>query len=705
MAVAVARPDGTLADTETVTDLWRDRIKQAREDRRRFEPAWMENLAFAAGQPYARWSRAQGRVLVPRDVEEQMERGELYNGDVITERRLRLLGELSAEDDRPELLLVDDGSWEEDFQAQCNRAVGYGWDSEWDGDATLLELRQTVIDLGTAAVQVLFDPTAGPVKQGDVPFHQGKPVHDAAQARQLLADGPNPAVSMRTIHEGAIRWKVHSPFGFLVPAGVAREKNFPWEILCAPEPISGLQEQYGQAAADLKEDTDIGNELGVDQRASGVGGSRQGAGSGSSRLKDHVWVYKCYRRPTAKLPKGRVVILASNSFTLLDVRDELPVVAPDGTYVSGISYFHWWRVTGRFWSRALVESMKDIQRRVNKRTNQIDKTIDRGQPYVIVDKGGNAHKRRGWPMEVIAVEPSEKPPMPVSGVQPGAWMYQDKEDAIGDLDRASGIGQSALGENPENAQTYGQLALLHEQESGKRSAIIKEHKIAIGRLVEASIHFIRTYWGAEKQIRFDADDNHVQADTFNATKLPTGCVVRPAKGSAKPRSQGAEIQKVNDIWTAALNSQIVMANAAAWVDWYRNSLEAGEALETPEQPNDEHSEKAENENHLLATGKPVTVAYYDPPQVHVPIHREAQVAADMSGEMHTVAALESHIQEHLAMARQVADQQAAAEAPQHAAQAQAELQPPGQPGQPPGAPQPPQQPPGPPGPPPPPPAQ
>jgi len=325
--------------------------------------------------------------------------------------------------------------------------------------------------------------------------------------------------------------------------------------------------------------------------------------------------------------------------------------------------------------------MKDIQRRVNKRTNQIDKTIDRGQPYVIVDKNGKAHKRRGWPMEVIAIDATEKPPIPVSGVQPGAWMYEDKADAISDLDRASGIGQSALGENPADATTYGQLALLHEQESGKRSSIITEHKIAIGRLVESSLHFIRTYWGAEKQIMFDADDDHVQATVFNATKIPASCIVRPAKGSAKPRSQGAEIQKINDIWAAALASQIVIQNAAAWIEWYRNSLDAGEALETPEQPNDEHSEKAENENHLLATGKPVAVAYYDPPAVHVPIHRDAQVAADMAGEMQTVAALEQHIQEHLAMAAQVASQQAAAEAPQHLAQAVDEQQqPPGPPG-------------------------
>lgn len=660
MAVAVSRPDGTLADTATITDLWRERIKQAREDRRRYEPTWLENLAFAAGNPYARWSKRQNRVLVPRDLQEQMERGELYNADIITERRMRALGELSADDDRPELLLVDDGDWEEDYQKQVNRAVGHGWDQEWLGDSALLDLRQKVVDLGTAAIHCRFDPTAGPEKQDQVPFHQGKPVLDTAKARDLMGGGPRPDVEMRTIHEGRIRWEVLSPFNLLIPAGIEREEDFPWEIVVRPMPIAKLVEQYGQAAEGLKEDADISNQLGVDQRADGVGGVSTPSGQ-QSRLRDNVWVYTCYQRPTGKLPKGRVVVLASNEYRLLDVRDELPVIGPDQTYRSGLSYFHWWRVTGRFWSRALVEPMKDIQRRVNKRTNQIDKTIDRGQPYVIVDKNGNAHKRRGWPMEVIAVEATEREPKPVSGVAPGDWMYKDKEDAIGDLDRASGIGQSALGENPTNAQTYGQLAILHEQESGKRSSIRKDHNLKIGHLVEDSMYFIRCFWGEAKQILFDADDNHVQADVFNATKLPTSCIVRPAKGAAKPRSQGAEIQKVGDIWTAALASGAITTDPRAWIDWYRSSLDAGEALELPEQPNDEHTDKAEYENHLIADGQPIEVAYYDPPGVHVPIHRAAQVAADTAGEVQKVAAYEEHIQEHLAMAQQVAEQQAALE--------------------------------------------
>jgi hypothetical protein len=541
MAVAVQDPHGQLTDPNPLVAEWRDKIKQAKEDRKRFEPTWLSNLAFAAGKHYLMWDRFQRTLVMPRDLQEAMGRGELYTSDVITERRMRALGEMSADDDRPELLLVDgDGDGvQQDYAEQVNRAVGHGWDHEWDGDEVMLELRRKIIDLGTAAVSCRFDAQAGPVKQDQVPFMDGKPLLDPEQARAHVAEmaSAGATADIRSIHEGRIRWEVLSPFNILVPPGVEHESDFPWEIVVRPVPLERVQAEYGDVAADLKEDTDIGNIMGLTSN-SDVDGSRQGGGATeSSRLRNHVWVYTCYLRPTSRYPKGRKVVLASNEYRLMEVKDELPYVGPDGDYRSGIAYYHWWRVTGRFFSRSLVEPMKDVQRRINKRTNQIDKTIDRDQPVVFVDKNGNARKRKGFPMEVIALEPTERQPIVSQGHGPGAWMYEDKADAIADLDRASTIGQSALGENPENAQTYGQLALLHEQEAGKRQVIKKEHQAATATLIEDSVYDIRTYWGVEKQILMDSDDDQVEARVFNATKIPPFFIVRAAKGASKPSAR------------------------------------------------------------------------------------------------------------------------------------------------------------------------
>lgn len=658
MSIAYQEQPSAAVDPSDPAGLWKQRIQQAREDRRRYEPVWLSNLAFAAGKHYLMFDRFTRSMVLPPQIQTDMEQGNLYTADVITERRMRALGELSSDDDRPELLLVDDGDTQEDFADQLNKAVGYGWDYEWRGDDALLDLDQKVIDLGTAGIRCRFDPTVGKPK-GEFPHLNGKPVMDADQARQLFADGPNPQVEMRPIREGRITWEVLSPFNLLVPPGVEHERDFPWEIVVRPVPLDEVKALY-PAAATLTEDVDIGSIIGTDTRSDSPAREVNSAlPATSSRLRDHVWVFTCYQRPNAKYPDGQVVVLAGAQMKFMDSVDELPYVGPDGERRSGISYFHWWRATGRFWSRSLVEAMKDVQRRVNKRLNQIDKTIDRGQPYVIVDKNGNAHKRRGWPMEILALEPTERQPQPVSGVQPGSWMYEDKNDAISDLDRASGIGESALGSNPENVQTYSQLALLNEQEQGKRSTIRKGRQLAIGRLVEDSVYDIRTYWGPDKQILLDSDDDRVESRVFNATKVPSFYIVRTGKGSPGPRTQAAQLQKINDIWNAAEASTAVSLDPARYLRWYSDSLAAGEPLDLPDEPNDAPTDKAKLENHLLTQGQPVEVAYYDPPQIHIPLHREAQIEADMSGDQQTVANIEIHIQQHLAMAQEVAEQQAA----------------------------------------------
>lgn len=647
------------------------RIQQGRTSRKAFEPTWLSNLAFTAGKHYHVYDRFSRSMMLPPQLEQEAASGGLYCADVITERRQRALGEMSSDDDRPQLLLVDQDDTADDFAKQLNRAVGYGWDYEWRGDEALLDLRRKILDFGTSAVRCRFDPTVGQVKQ-QAPFQNGKPVLDLTQATELMGNGPRADVQMGEVKEGRICWETLTPFNLLVAPGIEHEKDFPWEVVMRPVPLEEVQAQYGAKAAGLTEDTDIASIIGLDTRTGTgeTGSSTEGLNANQtvSRLRDHVWVFTYYEAPTAKFAKGRTVVLATNRMVPLDEQPQLPYCAPDGTYRSGITYFHWWRVTGRFWSRGLIEPMKDIQRRINKRKNQIDKTIDRGQPFVIVDKNGGAAKRKGFPVELLALEPSERQPVISSGIQPGPWMQADIDASIQDLDRASGIGQVALGENPQNVNTYAQLAQLNEQEAAKRTVIRKEHQLAIARLVEDSVHDIRTYWGTAKQVLLDSDDDKVEARVFNATKIPTFFIVKAAKGSAKPRSQAAELQKVSDLWNAALGSTAVQQDPARWVKWFAESLDSGQPAELPEEPTDAQTDKAELENHLLNEGQQVQPAYYDSPQVHIPIHRDAQTDADMAGDPETVALIEQHIQQHIQLAQQVAQQQAEIAAQQQVSQ-------------------------------------
>jgi hypothetical protein len=354
-----------------------------------------------------------------------------------------------------------------------------------------------------------------------------------------------------------------------------------------------------------------------------------------------------------------VAVFAGNDLKLLDYRDgtdgrpALPYQAPDGTWRSGIAYFHWWRVTGRFWSRSLVEAMMDGQRLLDKRRTQLNEIIDRSMPKTYVERGSKAMDETGVPGEFIEIGKSERQPLPSQGIQPGAWMQQDVEAIREDIEHATGIKGPRLGENPSQVTTYSQLALINESEQVKRDQIHRERRLGIAKLVEDSVYDIRTYWGPEKQIMLAGDDGRMEAEAFNATQIPTFYVVSVATGSAKPRSQAAKLKMVEDIWAAAINSGAVQTNPAAWVAWFKESLEAGEPRDLPETDQSDHqTDKAELENHMMMQGELAPVAYYDRIDIHIPIHRFVQDQAMIAGEEQLWQLVEQHVQLHLQAAQQ-----------------------------------------------------
>src|SRR5574337_693162 len=623
----------------------REEIRAALRDRARFEPEWHSNLAFAAGKFRHVWNRTTRRLEEPPDDVGR----ENYSVDVITEYRTTALGEMGSDDDRPQLLIRREDGIAEDYQQALNEAVGWGWDNEWQGDDILRDVDRLVVDLGTAAVRCRWDGSVGPVMQ-DVPFYQGQPVLDPARQSELFANGPNADVQMNSVREGRIVWEALSAFNLIVPPGIPNERDFPWECVVRPTPLADVKALYGRPAASLSADSDIGSILGFQSGSAHSDGERGAPG----KLRDHVWLYTFYRRPSPQYPDGQKVTFAGKQMVALENVASLPYQDSNGQPCSGISYFHWWRVTGRFWSRSLTANTKDIQRNVDKRRRQINDIIDRGLPAVFVDKNSPAKERRGLALELIELRPNERQPFVTPSVNPGQWMYQDVEAAREDLEHATGIRAARLGENPVNVTTYAQLAQLNENDSTKREAIYTERRGAIGSLVEFSVYDIRRYWGREKKLAIVGEDEVVSEKVFDATKIPSSFIVKAAKGPAKPRSQAAELKKIEELWSAVVATQTFIAKPFDWVKWLADSLDAGQVLDTPASATDMHADKATPENPMMISGETPAVQYYDVASIHIPIHRMIQIQAEQTGNLALWRAIEQHVQAHVLIAQNTA---------------------------------------------------
>lgn len=657
---AITMPDGRLLLGEQLAKTPRDRLKGALEHRKQFERTWQTSLALAAGKHWLTWDRFTRTLRRVQDVDPRYKGRELYTADVVTEYRMTALGELGSNDERPELLLVRDDEASENYQDVLNRAVAFGWDNDWDGDDAFAEADRLSVDLGTSAIRCYFDPTAGPLREEELPYMNGKPLF-GQEAHTALAGGPRPDVQMQQTPTGRICWIPLSPFNILAPPGVTHEKWFPWEGIVRPVLLSSVRDQYGDAALDIDEDRDINSTLGMAARGS-LDPSQAGGAASPSRLRDHVWLYTYFERPTKQWPQGLTLTFAGARMKLVGIEPSLPYKGPDGDYRSGITYFHWWRVTGRFWSRSLVEALADGQRAINKRRTQTIEIIDRSMPYTLVDKNSRMKKRAGFPGEIVELDQSERNPIPVSGAAPGPWMQADVAAIREDIEHATGMRGTAIGENPTGVVTYAQYASISEQEQTKRQPIHQDRDRAKKRLVEDTVSDMRAYWG-RKQIMLAGDDDRLESEMFDATKIPPFFVVKVAKGAAKPRTQAAELTKVEQLWNAAVNAGVVAQNPEEWLVWYAESLDAGQKRELPEVPSDDQTDKARLENHFLLQGEQMPVAYYDRVDIHIPIHRSAQDQMMLSGDQQLFQLIEDHIQLHLQAAQQNAQKISAMQPP------------------------------------------
>lgn len=635
-------------------------ITQGKTDRARFEVNWQESLAFAAGKMWLEWRPygKGGRFILP-----ELKRGQMrYTVDKITDMRLSVLGQFSMDDQRPQLLFRTDDLPTEDFADTANDALAVGWDTEWLGDRVLTDVKRTLIDLGTAVARCRFDPTAGPVRVKEVPHDENGPILDPDKAAAYVSQQHSAGASanLKTIHEGRIRWDAGTPFNVIVPAGIKREEKFPWEVWVEPVHLDKVKEEYGPRAANLKAESiqDI-NSIGETGSPALGGGDHNVEASGQAKLEDHVFVYTLYERPCGKWPDGRVIVFAGGTLTPLSVRNQLPYKAPDGTRRSGIHYFHYVRLTDRFWSRGLLDLVKEGQRSLNTQSSMIAEHVNRGQAFIIAQEG-SIPKRTGVPVEIIALKQGAPAPSVQAGVPVGPWMFSWLEQIATDMTDTSGLKDVLQGENPTNVGNYSQLALLQEQALSKWVTAMGEIAAEIGHLVEDSVSAIRQYWGRDRMLAIEGLDGTLKAFNFDATKIPDFYRVSVAKGSILPRSQAAKLKMIDDTATYSINSGQPLP-----LTWLTESYKAGQPTDLPQADRHDDQDKALFENQQLLDGSVPQVEYYEDHALHVQIHRSIQARADATGNHPVSAACETHIQAHLAQAAANAQAQAQGATPQN----------------------------------------
>lgn len=650
---------------------WITRRDDAREDRKPYELQWMKNQMFAAGIQWLKYSPRDHRVL--QQIKDDSGRI-LDTADRLREYLDTGIGKLTAGDLRPEQL----ASWDSDeaaeqYAEQLNDGVDFAWNEEVKADRKLLGLARILVELGTGAIRCRYDRTKGKLVAAQVPHDNGQPLlNDDARFSHMaeLYATPGSKADLRPVREGQIVWELLSAWNLLPPPGVEDPADFPWELIVRPVSLPELKTMYGDKAAGVT--ADEVEEMGMLAYASAPRSDLEGSGTKQRKLKDHALIYTGYLRPNSDFPNGQSVVFSNNG-RLLDHDEKLPYNLEPWGARSGITYFRWDVLTGRFLGRALIERGIGTQQIINKRMSQNDETIDRSQSRTYYEEGSIAKLPRSVPGEYVKIRQGAKIPVSVTGAGPGAWMPQEVEMLDTSLDKAMGFHGVSRGENPPNVGNYSQLALLGENDRVKFDGIGNEFSLGVSDVTRDTIEAMKQ-WPSTKQLMLAGDEGHLRVAEFNAKEaIPPAFLVRPAARGSLPQGVGAELQKVTDLWNAAVQCGAIAQKPAEWLEWYKESLDAGQAQDLPTagDPMMQQRHKAALENIvMIRTGQPVPVAPYDDAAAHVPEHRNEQMqlqqAAGLGDQQAAVGvqAIEQHIQFHLQQAQANAAQNAPQGPPQ-----------------------------------------
>jgi hypothetical protein len=614
---------------------WLNRKKQAEDEMRGYLTQARVNRIFAAGKQHLLLNDRDGRIL-----EQKTRDGiELVTSNFLDQYLNTVVGRLSATDFKPNFHVSDSENEEaEDIAFAINRAFGWGWDNEWFGDRKVLDLlRHLAID-GTVAIRARYDRRYGEII-GDVPYKDGTPILDSDEAAKYVAEkaGNGEYAEIRTIRSGKVCWELVTLEQMLPPPGVADPYDFPWEIIRRPVSVAEIKNRYGKLAEDV-----------IEEEIDNIGGLTAGFTDGQpQQLKGQAMLYTGYVRPNAEFKQGQTVVFTDQA--LLDVRESLPLDKHPRGPRTGIHYFRWQVIPGRFVGKAFIENGIGPQKIYNKRQTQINAIIDRNMPKVFIEENSLARPRTGAPMEIVEVRPGSPLPKVEQGIEPGKWMMDDISLQVESAERALGLRQISMGSAPQGVSAYSSMALLTENDALKFDPISRDFGESMDELCWDTMEQMRN-WPKDKKMEILGPTGKLEGFLFDSNTIPERYIVQRPQGGSLPRSQAAEIQKINDIWSAS-QGQLPLT-------WYVDSLNAGKPLDLPPSVSDSDLHKAELENIIIEkTGEPPPVAPYDDDIRHVEVHRAGQAeaqarldAGDTSAEQ-IVQAYEAHCLEHENSAR------------------------------------------------------
>lgn len=205
--------------------------------------------------------------------------------------------------------------------------------------------------------------------------------------------------------------------------------------------------------------------------------------------------------------------------------------------------------TGKFYNDSSIVDLIPLQREYNRTRGQIIEAKNRmAKPNLVAEKGSiDPSKITTEPGQVIEYEPGYQAPQPLPMVNLPAYVLQELDRTLLDINDVSGQHEVSKGQTPPGVSAATAINYLQEQDDSMMAHTYQSMEEGIEKIAQLSLSYVHQFWEVPRVIKMVGTDGSFDAQTFKGADLADYTDIRIESGSSLPTSKAAKQAFIMDL--------------------------------------------------------------------------------------------------------------------------------------------------------------
>lgn len=634
------------------------KFEQAKSARAPYEPEWMLNKAFFAGQHWVMY--ANGRVTRPRiDPRRQLVTDNRIT-PIVTSRVAKKVKNRPMYSATPQTA--------DDSAIDAARVAERVLENDWDAlglQAKMFEAMTWGDIAGDGFLKVFWDSTLGEKRKflvgpdGPLTDTNGVPLRpeDALELPPEIAS----QVRVETVAQGDVAVEVITPFELYPDPLATSMDSLEWMIEEKVRSVEYLKRRYPVDAAGNVYEPTPDAEIPSTFTEGWFNGQLISSSTSPSYRGVKLREYWC--RPNSEHPNGYRAVWANGTLLVADDEpfDPMPYVK-----------FPTILVPGRFWSHAVVSDLRGPNQDLNTIRTQIKENARRlGNPALMRSRQANV-RYEGTPGEIIDYDSTVQDPTPSYLEPPSIPVYVENEITRIEksMEEISGMHEVSRATVPPGVTAASAINLLQEADETRIGPEIHAMERGLASLGTKDLKLRARFNTDERLIKIAGDDGNWDIFAFKGEMLGGDPEVEVQAGSSMPRSKAAKQAAMTEVLGLMLQYGVPIDERS--LRKFLKDYEVG-GLERLFEGFTEDAKQVNRENRQLLSGEAIGINAFDNHEFHIAEHTEFQKSnryyrlpddKKMIFDAHVAAHRQTMVEMVNQQLRDAAEEQAAQEAQQ-----------------------------------------